>query len=91
LTSESGIPEIEKILFTETSTIGIRKYPVERTIVERRSKRIKTRYGVIEVKVSNHKGREIIHPEYEACLKVAREQGVSLIDIYREIESMNVA
>ncbi len=90
LTAESDIPAIEQILFRETSTIGIRKYPVERTVLDRKTKKIMTRYGEIEVKVSSHNGRETLHPEYEACLKVAREKGVSLIDIYREIESMNI-
>jgi len=90
LAVEQVISEIERILFAETSTIGIRRYRVKRIALIRESKKIKTRFGVIPVKISTHAGKKTIHPEYEECLKIARQMGVGIIDVYREIESMNL-
>jgi len=89
LAADSIVQDIENILFSETSTIGIRRYPVERNILDRTSKKIKTRFGLISVKISILNGREIVHPEYEHCLTIARDQGVRLVDVYREIEAVN--
>ena len=90
LTAESYIRKLENILFVETSTLGIRRFPVHRTTLDRETRQISTRYGSVGVKVSRIDGRERIHPEYEQCLKISREKGISLIEIYREIEAQNI-
>jgi pyridinium-3,5-bisthiocarboxylic acid mononucleotide nickel chelatase len=81
--------EIEEILFKNTTTIGIRKYSVNRTVLPRSSETIKTRYGDLVVKVVEIDGKKIYRPEYEECKKLVEAKGLNLLEIYRVIESMN--
>jgi uncharacterized protein (DUF111 family) len=88
--SEANIvKQMEDILFTETTTIGIRKFAVERTILDRTSEIIDTRYGPVRIKKVLFNGKEMIRPEYEECKKIALENNLSIQQIYREIESLN--
>jgi len=81
---------IEKILFSETTTIGLRKYSVERKTLLRESKKIKCRFGELDVKVIELDGKKIIRPEYEVCKKIAEKNKISLRDVYREIENIDL-
>ena len=85
----SGVDQVRRILFTETTTIGIRKYPIERTVLERTSDTISTRFGRMRVKKVLFDGKELIRPEYEECKRIALEKKISIQQIYREIESLN--
>jgi hypothetical protein len=73
--------KIEKILFENTTTIGIRKYRVNRTLLPRSSETIKTKYGELKVKVIEIEGRKIYRPEYEDCKNLAEENNISIIEI----------
>jgi len=78
---------VNEILFRETSTIGLRKYSVDRTILDRKTETIKTIYGEIRVKSAFYKGAWIkSKPEYDDCLKTARSQGIPVSQIYQEVE-----
>jgi len=80
---------INEILFRETSTIGVRKYGIEKTMLDRRIENISTRYGEIRVKSAFFKGVCIkSKPEYEDCIKIAREQGIPVSQVYREVEQV---
>jgi uncharacterized protein (TIGR00299 family) protein len=71
-----------RIIFQETSTIGIRCYPVGRIILGRESKTIKTRYGEVTVKiVEQPDGSKRAAPEYEEIkrIAVARKLPIKLV------------
>ena len=51
LCDEEKIPEMERLIFLHTTTIGIRRQQMERTILKRENKTIETTYGSIEVKL----------------------------------------
>lgn len=77
---------ILRTIFEETTTLGIRCYSVERFKLARRTERIETPWGEVRVKVVvNADGKEEVLPEYEDCKKIAREKGIPLKRIYREI------
>lgn len=79
LAMEDKLDELLNIVFTETTTLGVRYHKVERTILERRSAVVATTYGAVEVKYGLREGRAMnIAPEYEACKKLALEAGVPL-------------
>ncbi|MCX5743721.1 MAG: DUF111 family protein, partial [Proteobacteria bacterium] len=59
-------------ILRETTTIGVRYAPRDRTILARTSVTVETRYGAIAVKVSG----ETVAPEFEACATAARAHGV---------------
>jgi uncharacterized protein (TIGR00299 family) protein len=68
-----------ELLFTETTTLGVRSYEVMRRALERESVRVETPYGPIDVKVARFSGRVVKEmPEYEQCRAAARSAGVAL-------------
>jgi uncharacterized protein (DUF111 family) len=70
---------ISKIIFCETTTLGIRHTPVTRQCLPRRFEQIETPYGVLQIKVATlPDGTERATPEYEDCRRLAQEAGVSL-------------
>lgn len=87
---ESGlVQELEKSIFSETTTIGLRKYDVVRTVLNRETQVISTKFGKMSVKKVNLGGRLLIRPEFEECKRVAMENNMSLKEVYREIELLN--
>ncbi len=74
--------KLGKIIFQETSTIGIRCYPVGRMVLSRESKKIKTRYGDVTVKiVEQPDGSKRAAPEYDDIkrIAVARKLPIKLV------------
>ena len=75
---------IEALLFSETTTLGIRTYKVERRALERQIVRVETPYGPIDVKVARMNGHVVNEmPEYEQCRAAAVKANVPL----RSVES----
>lgn len=71
------------LIFTESSTFGVRVGNVERHCIERRIEKVVTRYGTIQVKIGVWKKRVItISPEYEDCRSAALEHGVPIAVVY---------
>jgi uncharacterized protein (DUF111 family) len=73
----------------ETSTFGVRVHEVWRHKLERFHRQVDTRYGTIPVKCGVLDGRIVqAAPEYEACKRLAFEQGVPIRLIYAEAASL---
>ena len=74
---------IEAILFEETTTLGVRRWPVSRSVLVRRSHRVQTEWGPIEGKLGwLGGGSPRFAPEFESCRRVASEHGVPLRAVY---------
>lgn len=70
---------MENIIFFETTTIGVRRYAVERTATERRMEKATTPWGEVNVKVSLIGGKVCsATPEYEDCRAMAEKNNVPL-------------
>jgi pyridinium-3,5-bisthiocarboxylic acid mononucleotide nickel chelatase len=83
LCQASQIEKVEKILFRETGTLGVRRWPVSRHKLERKPHKVETEYGPIDGKLGWIAGQEpSFSPEFEACSRVASERGVPLKDVY---------
>jgi len=68
-----------QLLFEETTTLGIRRYEVDRRTLERQTVRVETIYGPIDVKVARLAGRIVNSmPEFEQCRSAARAAKVPL-------------
>ncbi len=79
----SDVPAIEAVLFHETTTLGIRRWPVARQILARKPLRVATPWGEVEGKVGlPPDGPPRFSPEFESCRHVAIEHGVPLRDVY---------
>ena len=83
-------PELRDALATivleETSTLGVRCYPVDRLVLPRTALKLKTRYGTLTVKVAEEPGGgKRATPEYDEARKVAASRKVPLKAVYDEV------
>lgn len=74
--------KLEALIFAETTTIGIRRARMERTVLPRRRDVVHTAYGDVAVKRCLLDSGERCYVEYDSAAKLAQEQGVPLQDIY---------
>ncbi len=77
--------ELTELIFSETTTIGIRRLPIQRHILERRTDTVQTPYGPIRVKIADIGGKQRITPEYDDCVRIAREKQVPILDVYKAV------
>ncbi len=77
--------ELTELIFSETTTLGIRRLPVQRHILERRADTVQTPYGPIRVKIADIGGKQRITPEYDDCARIAREKQVPILDVYKAV------
>lgn len=83
LCQASDIGKLEKILFRETATLGIRRWPASRHKLDRRPHDVETQWGRIAGKLATlSDGSTSFSPEYESCRKVAETSNVPLKQIY---------
>jgi uncharacterized protein (TIGR00299 family) protein len=74
--------EFEELLLRETTTLGIRVREEDRIILERRFVEVETHYGSIRVKIGSRNGEDLNWmPEYEDCVRAARDHEVPLKQI----------
>jgi uncharacterized protein (TIGR00299 family) protein len=83
LTGIEGRKEVVDLIFSLTSTIGLRIQNVPRARLERREVVIDTRFGPLKAKSVLREGRTRISPEFEECRRIAEEQKISLLEVYR--------
>ena len=75
-----------KIIFEETTTIGIRVINVEKRIeAVRKMAKVETSYGEVQCKVSAYDGKIVsITPEYEDCRRLAEKNNVPFKTVWQE-------
>jgi uncharacterized protein (DUF111 family) len=73
------------LIFKHTSTLGVRENTCKRYTLQREQTEVQTKYGPVRVKTSRGFGVQKSKPEYEDMAKIAREKGVSIQDISKEI------
>jgi uncharacterized protein (DUF111 family) len=77
---------LAKILFEETTTIGLRYHSVNRIILNRTEATIETRFGDVKVKIwQEPNGEKRISPEYEELKRIAIEKNIPLRVLRDEI------
>jgi uncharacterized protein (TIGR00299 family) protein len=78
--------QMKEILFRESSSIGLREHAVKKSMLRREIIKVKTKYGELEVKRSFF-GESVVNekPEFEQCRLLAKEHGVSLEEIRKEV------
>lgn len=77
---------LEDIIFEETTTIGIRRALMQRTILQRRKSTEQTSLGNVAVKTMKKKNGEVPTLEYESVAAIAREQHLPFREVYRRLE-----
>jgi len=82
---EQNLKEILEVLFSESTTLGVRIREIKRLRLAQQNFIAETKYGKIRVKIGIFKGEiKNIAPEYEDCKKMAKQHQVPLKEVYEE-------
>ncbi len=76
---------MEEILFTETTTIGVRRQWMERTVLPREERLVTTSFGEVRVKAVMRNGAEELIPEQESVAAIAREKHLPFLEAEQRI------
>lgn len=82
---EKQIGKMQKVMFKETTTIGIRMYKTNRVCMDREWITTPTRYGDIRIKIAKYDDIIKYSPEYEDCKLRAKECGVPVQTVYQTV------
>lgn len=75
------------VIFRETTSIGVRKYRVEKIMLQRDFAKISTEYGEVTIKNSYYQGEKVKYkPEYEDCKRIASEKNIPITKVYQEVQ-----
>lgn len=74
--------KIEDIIFTETTSIGVRKFDLDRTILDRKIVEIPYKNKDYLAKQVSYKDKTYTYPEYESAKILADNEGISLKEAY---------
>ena len=77
--------ELAEVTLRETTSLGLRVSEVRRWKAVRRQERLQTPWGEVTVKVKVLGESSQVYPEYEDCRRLAREKGISLMEIYEYV------
>ena len=78
---------LAELILRETSTLGLRVQPIDRYAAQREFRQIQTPYGSLTIKEKILDGKVIQSvPEYDECVRMAKENSVSLADIYKSAQ-----
>lgn len=83
---EEKAEKLEKIIFTETTTIGIREYPLGRSVLDREEKEVETVYGKASVKQVTFGDMTRAYPEYDTVKKLAKKNKVPFMDVFDAVK-----
>src|SRR5690606_15496778 len=83
LSPPDKVNKLEKILFRETGTLGVRRWLCARHKLDRRPHTVETPWGPVEGKLASlPEGGLSFSPEFEACKRIALERGLALRDVH---------
>ncbi len=74
---------LEELLFSESTTLGVRRHEVARTALDRELRQVATAYGPVGVKLGRRAGRvSNAQPEFEDCRRAAAAAGVPVKEVW---------
>lgn len=80
---EENVEKLVDIIFSETSTFGVRFYETKRMKLAIEKQKVKTKFGEVCIKIGRHKDKIItVSPEFEDCKRLAIENNIPLKTIY---------
>jgi hypothetical protein len=85
LARPEDVPRLTKLIFQETTTLGVRRRDERRQVLPRQWMMVSTQWGDVRVKVASLNGTvSNSTPEYEDCRRVAAEHHVPLKSVMQE-------
>ncbi len=85
LSPEDRVHELSGVVFSETTTLGLRFWRAERVVLPRAVRTVRTEYGDIRLKEARLGDKALrAVPEYEDCRRAAKKHGVPLLEVMRK-------
>ena len=78
---------MEEIIFRETSTIGIRRQYMERSVLARENQKVPTAFGEMNIKTVERDGRSCRIPEYESVAEAAKREKLPFRQVYQAVQA----
>ncbi len=82
---EENREKLEEIIFQNTTTIGIRRVKMERTVLSRELKEINTSLGKVQAKLCKAGDKMRAYPEYESVVRLCREHALPYQEVWRTV------
>ena len=78
---------LQQILFADTTTIGVRRQLMQRSVLERKSVTAQTSFGAVQIKQCTLPGGGAVrsYPEYESVAEICRKTGLPYPEVYNRI------
>jgi pyridinium-3,5-bisthiocarboxylic acid mononucleotide nickel chelatase len=78
-------PKLTRLIFVETTTLGVRRHDETRQVLRRRWETVQTSWGQVRIKIASMNGSVTNYaPEYEDCRQIAAERHVPLKQVMQE-------
>ncbi|WP_374703481.1 nickel insertion protein [Bacillus sp. Marseille-P3661] len=88
LCNEQQLPLLKEILFTQTTTLGVRYYPLTVHRLERQFSKVESPWGDITIKTGVHEGAVVqTSPEFDDCKKIADQFNIPIKQVYQYVWS----
>ena len=85
--TEENVKQMEQIIFEETTTIGIRRQQMERSVLARSMETVRTSLGDAQVKVCALGPQKRKYPEYQSVVRLCKEHDRSFQEVYQMVLS----
>ncbi len=84
LANPADVDTLARVVFAETSTLGVRIFEAQRRVEERRFEEVETEFGRVRMKISSAG----YAPEYEDCRALAEAKGIALKEVLAAANSV---
>lgn len=89
LCKENLVEKLKDIIFTHSTSIGIREYRVKKNMLRREETTLETTFGEVRIKQSFYNGKLVrSKPEFDDCKMLAEKHQVSISEIEKEISNV---
>lgn len=86
LCAPEKVQKMKHIIFTNSTTIGMREYSVNKSMLTRTEKIVATAFGDVRVKQSVFEGKVVrSKPEYDDCRTIALQEKISIEEVEKEV------
>ncbi|MFH0926768.1 MAG: nickel pincer cofactor biosynthesis protein LarC [bacterium] len=85
LSLPEDVDDLCNVLFSETTSLGLRVYEVKKKELDREIRKVNTEWGEIRIKIARLNSRidEVkIAPEYDDCKRIAKERNITISEVY---------
>jgi uncharacterized protein (DUF111 family) len=88
LADDAKAPDLERLLLSDSTTLGVRRWRATRRVLPRESRSFATSLGEVRVKVAARPdGTRAASPEFDDLSRIAREKSLPLAEVRRRVQA----